>query len=60
MKGVTMLTFDELLARYENGTPDERQRVLDMLPGVRGPLTEESSKLSRQLWDSALRAVFEQ
>ena len=54
-----MLTFDELLARYESGTPAERQQVLDMLPAVRGPLTEEISKLSRQLWDLALRAVFE-
>ena len=53
------MTFNELLERYENGTPDERQRVLDMLPAVRGPLSEEISKLSRQLWDLALRAVFE-
>jgi hypothetical protein len=53
------MTFDELLIRFENATPDERLSVLDLLPKLRGPMTEETSRLARQLWGAALRAVFE-
>jgi hypothetical protein len=57
-RGMTM-TFNELLKRYDNGAPAERQRVLDMLPTVSGPLTRETSAMGRELWLAALRAVFE-
>ena len=53
------MTFNELLALFEDATPAERQRVLDMIPQVARPLDAEKSKLSRELWDAALRAVFE-
>jgi len=55
---MTAPTFNALLARYESATAAERQRVLDMLPTISGPLTGERSALARELWAQALRAVF--
>ena len=54
-----MMTFNALLALYDDATPQQRQRVLDMLPEIEPPLTQEHSNLARVMWDTALRAVFE-
>jgi hypothetical protein len=53
------MTYEDLRARYESGTPAERQKVLDMLDidVLDKPIRWASDVMAA--WERAMRQVFE-